>query len=89
MTARVAVAEPPGSGATPAQSPSLRPAGGPSGGLGSSHRGSGYIPPKPTPLDSAHRSAPAPSGGSEPAPSPSASSDATAPRNAALPSTSG
>ncbi|MFO0574334.1 MAG: hypothetical protein U1A78_10060 [Polyangia bacterium] len=88
MSNRVAVAEPPGTGPTPAQSPILRPAGGPSGSLGSSHRGSGYIPPKPTPLDSAHRSAPAPSR-SEPAPSPSASSDAAAPRNAALPSTSG
>lgn len=86
MSTRVAVAEPSVTGPTPAQAAPLRSAG-QGGGLGSSHRGSGYIPPKPTPLDSAHRSTPAPS--REPAPSPSASSDAAAPRNAALPSTSG
>lgn len=86
MSTRVAVAEPAVTGPTPAQAAPLRSAG-QGTSLGSSHRGSGYIPPKPTPLDSAHRSAPA--SGREPAPSPSASSDPAAPRNAALPSTSG
>jgi hypothetical protein len=97
MSTRVAAVDPsvtgpvtgPGTGPTPAPAPALRPAGGQSGSLGSSHRGSGYIPPKPTPLDSARRATPAPGRGSEPAPSPSASSDTAAPRNAALPSTSG